>query len=129
MITRIQILAIIASVSLMSLTVELIRRRKLEEKYALVWLLACIFFLLCSINLEILDFLARLTGVIVPANFLFLLAFFFLVVICLSLTVVISTESQRQRRLAQELSLLRFHLEEQKKKTGMSEEGEKKSPS
>lgn len=113
----------------MLLTVELIRRRQLEEKYALAWLLACIFFLLCSINLEIINFLARLTGIIVPANFLFLLAFFFLVVICLSLSVVMSRESQRQRRLAQELSLLKFNLEEIKKKIGLGGGGDEKGSS
>jgi hypothetical protein len=117
-ITGIQILAILGTLSLILLTVELIRRGQLEEKYALVWLLACIFFFLCSINLEIINFLARLTGVITPANFLFLLAFFFLVVICLSLTVVISKESQRHRRLTQELSLLKFEMEEMRNKKG-----------
>lgn len=127
--TRIQILAILASLLLMSLTVELIRRKYLEEKYALVWLLTCIFFLLCSINLEILSFLARLTGILVPANFLFLLAFFFLVVICLSLTVVVSRESQRQRRLTQELSMLKFNLEEIKKRVGLGGEGGQKGSS
>lgn len=122
MITRIQILAILASLSLTLFTVELIRRRHLEEKYALVWLLACIFFLLCSINLEIINFLARLTGIIAPANFLFLLAFFFLVLICLSLTVAISGESHSRRKLTQELSLLKFDIEEIKKRTGAGEE-------
>jgi hypothetical protein len=127
-IAKIQILAILASVFLIFLTGELIRRRHLEEKYALVWLLACIFFFLCSINLKIITFLARLTGVIMPANFLFLLAFFFLVIICLSLTVVISRESQRTRRLVQELSLLRFDMDEMKKKTGLSGQGGEKTP-
>ena len=127
--TRIQILAVLVSLFRMFFTVELIRRRYLEEKYALVWLLACIFFLLCSINLDIIEFLARLTGIIVPANFLFLLAFFFLVVICLSLTVVVSRESQKQRKLAQELSLLKFNLEEMKKRMGLGGEGGAKGSS
>ena len=127
--TRIQILAVLVSLFLMFFTVELIRRRYLEEKYALVWLLACIFFLLCSINLDIIEFLARLTGIIVPVNFLFLLAFFFLVVICLSLTVVVSRESQKQRKLAQELSLLKFNLEEMKKRMGLGGEGGAKGSS
>lgn len=117
MITRIQVLAILASVFLMLLTVEFIRRRQLEGKYAPVWLLTCIFFLIGSINLGIIEFLARLIGIVTLANFL-LLAFFFLVLICLGLTVVASRESQRRRRFAQELSLLRFDLEDIKRKIG-----------
>lgn len=125
MIPRIQLLAILGSIFLLLLVEELIRRRQLEEKYALVWLLTCIFFLLCSINRGIIEFLARHTGIVTPANFLFLLAFFFLVLICLSLTIVISRENQRHRRFAQELTLLRFDLEEIKKRTGPGEDGGK----
>jgi hypothetical protein len=97
--------------------VELIRKRHIEERYALTWLLACVFFLLCSFNVKVLDFLARLIGIVTPANFLFLLAFFFLTIICLSLTVLVSKESYRRRRLTQELSLLRFEFEEFKNTT------------
>ncbi len=113
---RIQILAIIASLSLLGVTVELIRRRQLEEKHAISWLLACVFFLLCSINLEIVNFLAKLTGIYLPSNFLFLLAFFFLIIVTLSLTVITSNESRASRKLAQELSVLKFTVEELNKR-------------
>lgn len=118
MITRIQILAIIASLFMMGTVIELIRRRQLEEKYAISWLLTSIFFLICSTNLEIVKFLSELTGIILPSNFLFLLAFFFLIVVTLSLTVIASNESQRSRRLAQELAILKFDIEELDKKIG-----------
>lgn len=111
MITRIQAFAIIASLLLMGTTIELIRRRQLEEKYAISWLLTCTFFIICSINLDIIRFFSKLTGVIAPPNFLFLLAFFFLTIVTLSLTVIVSNESQRSRRLAQELSILKFNIE------------------
>lgn len=112
MITRIQLLSIVASLFLIGTTIELIRRRQLEEKYAISWLLACIFFLVCSINLEIVEFLSDLTGVTLPSNFLFLLAFFFLITVTLSLTVMVSNESKRSRKLAQELSILKFDVEQ-----------------
>lgn len=116
MITRIQLLSITASLLLIGVTVELIRRRQLEEKYAISWLLTCIFFLVCSINLEIIEFLSDLTGVVVPSNFLFLLAFFFLTIVTLSLTVMASNESKRGRKLAQELSILKFDMEQLSKR-------------
>jgi hypothetical protein len=115
MFSKIQILAIIVSLLLMGTTIELIRRRQLEEKYAISWLLTGIFFLICSINLEVISFLAKLTGVVTPSNFLFLLAFFFLSIVTLSLTVIVSNESHKNRKLAQELSLLKFNLEKESK--------------
>lgn len=116
MITRIQILSITASLFLIGTTIELIRRRQLEEKYAISWLLTCIFFLVCSINLEIVEFLSDLTGVAIPSNFLFLLAFFFLIIVTLSLTVMASNESRRSRKFAQELSILKFDVEQLSKR-------------
>lgn len=116
MITRIQLLSITASLFLIGTTIELIRRRQLEEKYAISWLLTCIFFLVCSINLEIVEFLSDLTGVTLPSNFLFLLAFFFLIIVTLSLTVMESNESRRSRKLAQELSILKFDIEQLSKR-------------
>lgn len=111
MFDRIQILAILASLFLISITIELIRRRHLEEKYALSWLLTSIFFIICSINMDVIKFLSKLTGVIAPPNFLFLLAFFFLILVSLSLTVVVSREIQRNRKLTQELAVLKFNVE------------------
>lgn len=118
MITQIQLLAIIVSLLLLGTTIELIRRRYLEEKYAISWLLACVFFLVCSINLKIVVFLSSLAGVMLPSNFLFLLAFLFLIIVTLSLTVMVSNESKMTRKLAQELSTVKFDMEELNKKLG-----------
>ncbi len=116
MITQIQLLAIIVSLLLLGTTIELIRRRYLEEKYAISWLLACVFFLVCSVNLKIVAFLSSLAGVMLPSNFLFLLAFLFLLIVTLSLTVMVSNESKMTRKLAQELSTVKFDMEELNKK-------------
>ncbi len=118
MITQIQLLAIIVSLLLLGTTIELIRQRYLEEKYAISWLLACVFFLVCSINLKIVIFLSSFAGVILPSNFLFLLAFLFLIIVTLGLTVMVSNDSKRVRKLAQELSMVKFDMEELNKKLG-----------
>lgn len=53
-----------------------------------------------------------------PSNFLFLLAFLFLIIVTLSLTVMVSNESKMTRKLAQELSTVKFDMEELNKKLG-----------
>lgn len=122
----IQIFAIIACLFLMLVVIELIRRGRLEEKYAIIWLLTSLFLIICSVNFEIIRFFARLTGVLVPSNFLFMLAFFFLVIISLSITVVVSSQSQKNRKLAQELSVIRLTIEEMQSK--QSERKDKAAP-
>lgn len=51
-----------------------------------------------------------------PSNFLFLLAFLFLIIVTLSLTVMVSNESKMTRKLVQELSTVKFDMEELNKK-------------
>lgn len=117
---HLQLLAIVACFCLLLVTIELIRRRELEEKYAISWLLTVIFLLICSSYFGIIESASQLVGVLVPSNFLFLLAFLFLVIISLSLTVAVSKESLKNRKMTQQLALLRFTLEEIRTKPVMS---------
>lgn len=109
---RLQLLAVIACFCLLLATIELIRRRDLEEKYAILWLLTAIFLLICSSYFRTIEWASDLVGALVPSNFLFILALLFLVIISLSLTVVVSKESLKNRKMSQQLALLRFTIEE-----------------
>ncbi len=108
---HIQILAITTSIMFMLLVFELMRNRRLEEKFALSWLIASFFFLLISTNVGLINRLAKLTGVISPPNALFIVALLFLILISLSLTVSISTENKKNSRLMQEMTILKEDIE------------------
>ncbi len=108
---HIQIIAIAASLLFMLLVFELMRKRRLEEKFALSWLITSFFFLLISTNFGFVNYLARITGVISPPNALFLVALFFLILVSLLLTVSISSENRKNSRLMQEITLLKEELE------------------
>ena len=107
-----KILAVVGSVALLVVVVELIRRGKLKERYSLLWLLAGGILLFLSLSRGVLDSIARLLGIFYPPSFLFLLAFFFLLLITLHFSVVISGLSEKNRKLAQEIALLRQEIRE-----------------
>jgi hypothetical protein len=107
-----KISAILGSGALLLVVVELIRRGRLKERYALLWLLAGAVLLFLSSSRGLLDAIARLLGIFYPPSFLFLLAFFFLLLITLHFSVVLSGLSEKNKKLAQELALLRRELEE-----------------
>lgn len=106
-----KILAVVGSVSLLMVVVELIRRGRLKERYSLLWLLAGALLLFLSLSRGILDSIARLLGIFYPPSFLFILAFFFLLLITLHFSVVISGLTEKNKKLAQELALLRQEME------------------
>lgn len=107
-----KILAVVGSVALLVVVVELIRRGRLKERYSLLWLLAGGILLLLSSSRVLLDSVARLLGIFYPPSFLFLLAFFFLLLITLHFSVVISGLTEKNKKLAQELALLRREMED-----------------
>lgn len=112
MFSRLQLVFVGSSLLLLLVLFELIRRRKLEERYALLWIITGGAFLVVSLRTSILDRIAGLLGVLVPANALFLFGLVFMIALVLSLTIVLSALTRKNDRLSQRLSLLQFEVEE-----------------
>jgi hypothetical protein len=107
-----KILAIVGSATVLLLVVELIRRGRLKERYSLLWLFAGGVLLILSSSRNILEYISNRVGIYYPPSFLFLLAFLFLLLITLHFSVTISGLSEKNKRLAQELALLRQEMRE-----------------
>jgi hypothetical protein len=107
-----KILAIVGSGTVLLLVVELIRRGRLKERYSLLWLFAGGVLLVLSSSRNILEYISNMVGIYYPPSFLFLLAFLFLLLITLHFSVTISGLSEKNKRLAQELALLRQEMRE-----------------
>ena len=86
--TRVQIVAIVGSALLFVFVLELLRRRRLAEPYAILWLLASVVLLVLSVWDDLLDSLADLVGIATPANALFAVGFGFVLVLLLSFSAV-----------------------------------------
>ncbi len=110
-----KILAIVGSCALLFIVFELIRRGRLKERYSLLWLLAGLVLLLLSSSRNTLEFISRHVGIFYPPSFLFLIAFLFLLLITLHFSVVISGLTEKSKKLAQELALLRQELQNAKR--------------
>jgi hypothetical protein len=104
--------AIMGSVALFVLVIELVRRGRLKERYSLLWLLAVSVVMLFSLSRDLLEYSSRLFGIFYPPSFLFLIAFFFLLLITLHFSVVISGLTEKNKVLAQEVAMLRQSLDD-----------------
>ena len=107
----IKLLSIIGSIALLLVVIELIRRGRLKEKYALLWLFAGGVLLVFSSSRDLLEYVARVIGIHYAPSLLFLVAFLFLLLITLHFSVVISGLSEKNKKLAQEVALLRRELQ------------------
>ena len=108
----VKVLAIVGSGLILVAVIELIRRGRLKEQYSLLWLVAGSVLLVLSASRDLLEYISRLVGIYYPPSFLFLLAFLFLLLITLHFSVVISGLADQNKKLAQELALLRQEMQE-----------------
>jgi Uncharacterized conserved protein (DUF2304) len=103
---RVSIFAAIASLVLLVVIFELIRSRRLQERYALLWLLTGTVILILSVWRDALRLFSDQVGIAYPPSALFVVGFLFILVVLLHYSTVLSELSERNIRLAQDLALL-----------------------
>ena len=108
-------IAILVSVILVLLVVDLVRRRKRTEEYSLIWLLCGAALLLLSLWKNILDISARWLGIYYPPVVLLLVVVFFGFVASLYFSVVISGQRRQIERLVEEVAIMDARLREMEK--------------
>jgi hypothetical protein len=109
----ITIAAAVASIGLLAIVLELIRSRRLRERYALLWLLAGLVLLVFSIWRDGANTIADWVGIqTYPPAVLFAIAALFFFAVLLHYATVISRLSDQNTTLAQRLALLESRLGE-----------------
>lgn len=103
--------AFILALVIVVLVVEMLRRKKLREKYAALWLVVGLATLVLAAFPQLLADTARLLGVQVPSNLLFAMTILLALGVCLHLSWEISVVEDETRTLAEEAAILRAHIE------------------
>lgn len=103
---RIQI--IIGAILILGLgyIINLIRKNKIELKYALPWLCAGIVVLTIDCFPILMNKLAELAGIGSPINMIFFVGFLFVLVILLAMTIALSRASSSIKRLTQKMAII-----------------------
>ena len=115
---KVSIAATIASLVLVLVVFELIRSRRLRERYALLWLLTGIVLVVLSAWRGGLNTIAAWLGVRgYPPAVLFAVGLLFVIVVLLHYSTVISRLSDQNVVLAQRLALLEAKLSDRSEPT------------
>ena len=111
-----RLISISMSVALITLIFYLIRKGRLKEKYAIIWLFAGIIILIFAIFDKVLFAVSALFGIKTPINTMFFLGIFFIIFINLNLGLIISTLVEQNKKIVQKLALLEEQVVTLKKK-------------
>ena len=107
---NITITGIAAGLLMITLIVELVRRRSLGERYALLWILLAVAIIVLSAWPALLQKLADLLKIYYPPSIIFGLAFLFIFGIMIHFSAVLSKQSRGYNRMVQRLSVLEEKL-------------------
>ena len=105
------VLPMLAAVGTITAMVVLLRRRKLKEKYAFLWLVVASAVAVVAAWPATLAWSAEVLGVQTPSNLLFLVAALVLLVVSVQLSAEVSQLEEETRCLAEELAILRLEVE------------------
>jgi hypothetical protein len=123
--SRVQIVAVIVTALMLLVVFELVRRRRLVERYALLWMTVAVGLLVLAIWTDLLSWASDLVGIDVPSNALFLAAFGVAFLLLLHFSVATSRLGEETKILAQEVARLDEELRQMR---AVSENGAGQSP-
>ena len=104
-----RLVPVIAALVVMTFTLELIRRRKLREEYAILWIARSVAFLVFAAWPKLLFRIRDYLGVYYLTT-VFILAFTFLCLVIIGLSAALSRRADETCRLAQQVALLEKRL-------------------
>jgi len=108
---RATIFFIVLTAVILAGIIYLLRSRRLKEKYAALWILVGVVCIVLAAWPSLLARVAELVGIQVASNLLFTLAIVLLLAICLHLSLEVSGQEDKIRRLAEEAAIAREQLE------------------
>ena len=128
---RIQIVAVVLTLAVFVGVLELVRSRRLLERYAILWLFSTFTLLALAAWKGLLESVAAAVGVYYAPSALFVIAFGFVLVLLLHFSVAVSRLAEQSKVLAQRLAIAEerqreleagLHRERELEPVGMREE-------
>ena len=115
---RIQAVALLGAILLLALVIEFVRRRRLLERYALLWIFSAVVLLILAAFRPVLLGAANTIGIYYPPSALFFIAFGFVLALLLHFSLAVSRLSDQSRILAQRLAQLERQVHARLPSTG-----------
>jgi hypothetical protein len=104
--------AFFLALAIVGVVFEMLRRKKLREKYAALWLFVGMCTLVLAAFPSLLTIVAERAGVQLPSNLLFIISILLLLGVCLHLSWELSVVEDETRTLAEEVAILRVVVED-----------------
>ncbi len=110
--TGVHIIALVGALVTLTVITELLRRRQLREKYAILWLVVAIGVAVLAVFPSLLEDVSHRLGVAVPLNLLLFVAALVLLMVSVHLSWEVGRLEDKTRLLAEEIAILRDRVDD-----------------
>jgi len=117
------LVAVLGACLILAFMIELLRRRRLREKYAALWIVVSVVVLAAVALPNVLTWLADELGVTVPLNLVFFGSLLLLLAVAIQLSAEVTSLEREVQTLAEEAALLRHRVEVLETAAGMRTSG------
>ena len=113
-----QVFAMIVSVVVFIVVIDMVRTRRLREEYSVLWLVTSVLMFVLVFRYEWLVTLTALIGAGLPTTTLFLFSIIFLILLSVQFCIKISRLTDQVKNLSQENALMKNEFEKALQKGG-----------
>lgn len=108
---RLTIVSVVVAIGALVLVIELLRRRRLREKYAVIWVFISVATVVIAVFPGLLGWISAVIGIQTPSNLLFFGSLLTLFAVSLQLSREVGLLEEQTRRLAEEMGALRLRVD------------------
>lgn len=98
---------VLVSLVILIIVIVQLRKRTIPVRYSLVWMFSSLLILLIAIIPNLFVKIAKYLGFVTMSNLVIAMFIFILLMICLTLTVIVSSQRRKITLLMQEVSILK----------------------
>lgn len=103
---RLQFVLIIAIIVYFIIILYFLKKRALELKYTLIWIVAGVVMLVLVVFPQLMTWIIRMLGIQSSMNGLYLVLIAFIIMILMTLTSIVSRLAYKSKSLIQEIALI-----------------------
>jgi len=120
---RTRVFVILLGVAVALFVINQVRRRKIKEQYALLWILTAVLFVLIPLLIDVVNAVSYALGILYPPAFIYLIALICIILMLFQFSMSISKFSEQLKVLIQDIALLTRRVEELERARSDKDEG------
>jgi hypothetical protein len=107
-----QIMSILTAVCIFAFIINLVRNKKIQEKFSIIWLVSGLIIVILAIWEKPFALISLITGIKTPTSIAFFFGILFLLMIILQLTIELSRTRDEIKILTQKIAILESKIKD-----------------